>query len=436
MKGLRPTRIQKSCFASPWTSPQDIRAIIPSDMEHLARVISIDSLEQAGKELLSVGVHTGGFEIMAPKAVFKAIKIKDIGVVAANILKQDMLSRGGEVATSSATIDHSEKKTDVILLGTVFQYQSLAERLKSQQFGLPKIGEELLRLIRRDENCPSPILGMEFGKKTYLMGILNVTPDSFSDGGKYIRIEDAVAHAKQMIEDGAYIIDVGGESTRPGAAGISVAEEIKRVGPVIGAIHELPIHKQHRSIISIDTRKASVAEAAIKAGAGMINDVSGLRYDKRMADVAAQHKVPVIIMHSKGEPSTMQNDPRYEDLISEILLFFEESIKIAVKAGVKEDVMILDPGIGFGKTFDHNIEILRRLEEFRCFGRPLCIGVSRKSFIGKITGEEAPKRQDGSLAASVLAISKKVDIIRIHDTDRAANAAMVADAITRQIKRK
>ncbi|MFA5098002.1 MAG: dihydropteroate synthase [Candidatus Margulisiibacteriota bacterium] len=398
-------------------------------MGHLARVISIESLQEARKELLSVGVHAEGLEIMAPKAVFKAIKIKGLGVVAANILKQDMLSRGGDAATSKGTIDHSEDRTDVILLGTVFQYISLAERLKAQQFGLPRLGEEILHLIRIYESLPNSILGLEFGKKTYLMGILNVTPDSFSDGGKYVSTEDALAHAQQMINDGARIIDVGGESTRPGAAAVQEDEEIHRVVPVIKL---LGAGGQNRSIISIDTRKASVAEAAIKAGANMINDVSGLRYDKDMAEVAAKHKVPLIIMHSKGDPSVMQNDPRYEDLISEILLFFEESMAMALKAGVKEDLIILDPGIGFGKTFDHNLEILRRLHEFRCFGRPVCIGVSRKSFIGRITGEEPSKRLESSLAASVLAISKKVDIIRIHDMNQAAKAVAVADAVTRK----
>ena len=400
-------------------------------MSHLARIISIENMDQAEKELLEVGVHSSGLEIMAPKAVFKAIKIKDVSVVAANILKQDMLSRGGEAATSKGTIDHSEEKTDVILLGTVFQYGCLAERLKTQQFGLPRLGQEIETLLERNENRPKPILGMEFGKKTYIMGILNVTPDSFSDGGKYVKTEAAVSHAEQMLKDGAYIIDVGGESTRPGAIGISLDEEINRIGPVIGAIHELPIHKQHKSVISIDTRKSAVADAAIKAGAGMINDVSGLRYDKKMAQVAAGHKVPVIIMHSKGDPSTMQNAPQYKDLISEILSFFEDSMEIAVKAGIKEDLIILDPGIGFGKTLEHNIEILCRLNELQCMGRPLCIGVSRKSFIGKILGGEASQRLEGSAAASVLAISKKVDIIRIHDVEQLSKAAKISDVILR-----
>jgi dihydropteroate synthase len=184
-------------------------------------------------------------------------------------------------------------------------------------------------------------------------------------------------------------------------------------------------------VISIDTRKSSVADAAIKAGAKMINDVSGLRHDKEMARVAAEHKVPVIIMHSKGDPSTMQNDPRYDDLISEILSFFEESMKIAVKAGLKEENIILDPGIGFGKTLEHNIEILRRLDEFRGLGRPVCVGVSRKSFIGKILGEGPSQRLEGSIAASVLAISKKVDIIRIHDAAELSKAAKISDVILR-----
>ncbi|MEK7377155.1 MAG: dihydropteroate synthase [Candidatus Margulisiibacteriota bacterium] len=401
----------------------------------MARIISIENMDQAKKELLELGVHSSGLDIMAPKAVFKAIKIKDVSVVAANILKQDMLSRGGEAATSKGTIDHSEEKTDVILLGTIFQYKSLIERLKTQQFGLPRAGKEIELLLQRNEGQPKPILGMDFGRKTYIMGILNATPDSFSDGGKYVKTEDAVFHAEQMTKDGADIIDVGGESTRPGAQEITVEEEIKRVVPVIKGMIETRLiaspQYDHPTIISIDTRKSSVADAAIKAGAGMINDVSGLRHDQRMARVAAEHKVPMIIMHSKGDPSIMQNDPQYEDLISEILAFFEDSIEIAVKAGVKENVIILDPGIGFCKTLEHNIEILRRLDELRCLGRPLCIGLSKKSFIGKILGGEASQRREGSSAASVLAISKKVDIIRIHDVEQLSKAAKISDVILR-----
>ena len=408
-------------------------------MSYLPRIIRIENIEDAKREMEAIGVHSHGLDIMAPKAVFRAVKIKNISVTAANILKQDMLSRGGEAATSKGTIDHSAQLSDVILFGTLEQYKSLADRLKDQQFKLPEIVREIENVLEVHEKRPPPILGMEFGMRTYIMGILNVTPDSFSDGGIYVDPEKAQARAKEMTLDGADIIDIGGESTRPGAGEIGVEDEIGRTIPVIekivgaGAQYIVPQHASPRPIISIDTRKSVVAEAAVKAGARMINDVSGLRYDAKMAATAASLDVPVIIMHSKGTPDVMQTDPKYEDLISEILQFFEESIRTAASAGVKESNIILDPGIGFGKTTEDNIEIIRRLDEFRCFGRPLCIGVSRKSFIGGILNEKKPeKRDEGTASAVALAISKKVDIIRVHNTGFMRKAALMADAIIRR----
>lgn len=384
-------------------------------------------------------MHAHGLEIMADKSVFRAVKIKDVSVTAANILKQDMLSRGGEAATSKGTIDHSDAKTDLILFGTEHQYKGLIERLKDQQFRLPEIAAQIDWVLKNNSSHPASILGMEFGRKTYIMGILNATPDSFSDGGRFEKPEDAATRAKKMISEGADIIDIGGESTRPGAGEVKIEDEIGRVIPVIRKIveapHATPVQNSSppRPIISIDTRKAAVAEAAINAGARMINDVSGLRYDPKMAEIAAKYITPMIIMHSKGTPDAMQKDPKYEDLISEMLMFFEESIKMAASAGVKETNIILDPGIGFGKRYEDNIEILRRLDEFRCFGRPLCIGTSRKSFIGTALGKPDPAdRETGTCATISLAISKRVDIIRVHNIRMAAEASTMADAITRR----
>ena len=395
-------------------------------MNFLPRIIEINDVDSAIAEMRAIGVHDAGLQIMSAKAVFRAVKIKNVSVTAANILKQDMLSRGGEAATSHGTINHSDDKTDVLLLGTLSQYKEVLDRLKAQQFKLPEISRQIERTLGLSGSFPEPIAGLEFGKKSHIMGVLNVTPDSFSDGGDFNSIESAIKHVNEMIIDGAAIIDVGGESTRPGSKEVPVEEEIIRIVPVIEKIHA-------NALISIDTRKSAVAEAAIKAGAGIINDVSGLRFDKNMAAVAAKHKVPVVIMHSQGDPENMQKAPKYEDLISEILQFFDESMQYAIKEGVKEQNIILDPGIGFGKTVEHNIEILKKLSEFRSFGRPLCIGTSRKSFIGKILGEDDPKKRvEGTLATIVLAISKKVDIIRIHDTKNLNKIVCVADAITRR----
>ncbi len=257
------------------------------------------------------------------------------------------------------------------------------------------------------------------------MGVLNITPDSFSDGGKYYNKRKALSRALQMAAEGADIIDVGGESTRPGARDIGIDEECSRVIPVIEALSrriEVPI--------SIDTRKAAVARFAALAGADIINDVSGLKYDPKMANVAALACSVVIVMHAKGAPRYMQRSPRYRNLIREVKAGLKESIAIALSAGVDRRNIIIDPGIGFGKTIRHNLEILNRLDEFRELGSPICVGVSRKSFIGRILGiPKASDRLSGTIAASVAAIMKGAAILRVHDVREAVEAAIITDSI-------
>lgn len=407
-------------------------------MKFLPRIILIDNISDAVREMALLGVHQDGINIMKNKAVFRAVKIKDVSVTAANILKQDMLSRGGEAATSYETINHAGKTTDVILLGTVAQYQSLFLRLKAQQFKLPLIAGEIEKAINNLESVPAPILGMEFGTRTYVMGILNITPDSFSDGGDFFSPDAALARAKEMIAEGADIIDLGGESTRPGAVPVPADDEIKRIMPVLEKLkdHLNGLAREQgrfKPLISIDTRKAKVADAAIKAGASLVNDTGGLRFDPEMAGVAAKHGCPVVIMHSKGTPDTMQHDPRYDDVIPELLTWFDESITIATEAGIKYENIILDPGIGFGKRFADNIEILRELEEFRTFGRPVLLGTSRKSFLGEISGGKNVRDRDVATGATLaLAIAKKVDIIRIHNILSGKEISAVVDIITRR----
>ncbi|MDP3804330.1 MAG: dihydropteroate synthase, partial [Candidatus Omnitrophota bacterium] len=243
------------------------------------------------------------------------------------------------------------------------------------------------------------------------MGILNVTPDSFSDGGRFFEKDEAVKHAFHMEAEGADIIDVGGESTRPGAEEVSAEEELNRIMPVIDAMA-----REKNILISVDTRKAKVAEAAISAGARLVNDVSGLRFDSRMASVVAKYGVGVIVMHMKGTPKDMQADPIYTDVVEEVIRSLEESISIARRAGISEDKIIIDPGIGFGKTLEHNIEILRRLDELKILNKAICIGVSRKSFIGRLLHlSNAGDRLPGTIAANVIAIMKGANILRVHD---------------------
>jgi len=267
----------------------------------------------------------------------------------------------------------------------------------------------------------------DFSQRTYIMGILNITPDSFSDGGLFFDKEAAVEQALRMQEDGADIIDIGGESTRPGAEKVSVQEEIKRVVPVIKAIA-----RRVNLPISIDTYKSAVAEAALKAGASMVNDISGLRFDPKMAKVAAKHKVPVVIMHIKGTPVNMQKNPSYESLIPEIADYLYEGIVIAREAGIPDDMIILDPGIGFGKTVAHNLEIIKSLNEFAGFEKPILLGHSRKSFIGKILGDlSVSERLEGTAAAAAIGIFNGANIIRVHDVAEMSRVAKIADRIKR-----
>ncbi len=265
----------------------------------------------------------------------------------------------------------------------------------------------------------------DFSQKTYVMGILNITPDSFSDGGKFFERTSAIRRALQMAEEGADIIDIGGESTRPGSEPIPIEEELKRTIPLIEFLV-----KKINIPISIDTYKSEVAKKALDAGASMVNDISGLRFDSLMKSVVAQYKVPVVIMHIKGKPKDMQQNPVYEDLISEILTYLKESIDMAITAGISQDKIIIDPGIGFGKTFEHNLEIIHNLQKFAVLGKPILIGPSRKAFIGKILGDIPPgERLEGTAATVAISIMNGANIIRVHDVREMARVAKVAYAI-------
>ncbi|MGQ9570412.1 MAG: dihydropteroate synthase [Thermodesulfovibrionales bacterium] len=268
----------------------------------------------------------------------------------------------------------------------------------------------------------------DFSKKTCIMGILNATPDSFSDGGLYLDKSSAIERAYQIAEEGADIIDIGGESTRPGSEPITVQEELRRTIPFIEAIS-----KNIKIPISIDTYKSEVAKVALDAGASMVNDISGLRFDPKMPEIVSEYKVPVVIMHIKGTPKDMQTNPFYEALIPEIMDYFRMGIKIATQAGISEDKIIIDPGIGFGKTFEHNLEIINNLQEFTLFRKPILIGPSRKAFIGKILGD-APisERLEGTSAVVAISILKGANIIRVHDVKEMVKVAKVTDAIKRE----
>jgi dihydropteroate synthase len=255
------------------------------------------------------------------------------------------------------------------------------------------------------------------------MGVLNVTPDSFSDGGAFLDPAAAVAHARRMAAEGADLIDVGGESTRPGAEPVSTEEELRRVMPVVEQLVSEAV-----APLSVDTSKAAVAVAAMEAGAVLVNDVSALRGDPGMAAVVAGAGAEVCLMHMQGDPRTMQDDPHYEDVVSEVKAFLEERLGFAVAQGIREERVWLDPGIGFGKTLEHNLDLLRRLDEIVALGRPVVVGVSRKRFIGTLTGRAERDRVAGSLAANVLAFERGAHMFRVHDVSETCEALTVAAA--------
>jgi dihydropteroate synthase len=261
-----------------------------------------------------------------------------------------------------------------------------------------------------------------------LMGVVNVTPDSFSDGGAFDDPVAAVLHARRLVAEGARIVDVGGESTRPGADPVPVGEELRRVLPTIEGVAGLGLPVQ----LSIDTMKLQVAEAAVAAGASYVNDVTAFRHDPDLAGFVADRGLDCCLMHMLGEPRTMQADPRYDDVVSDVKAFLEERMAFAIAAGVPEERIQLDPGIGFGKTVEHNLELLRRLDEIVALGRPVVVGTSRKSFIGKLTGRDVTERVYGTVATCVLALERGARVFRVHDVAAVADALAVTAATFRQ----
>ena len=265
---------------------------------------------------------------------------------------------------------------------------------------------------------------LDYARRTLVMGILNITPDSFYDGGRRIDPNRAIADGAAMVEAGAEVIDIGGESTRPGARPVSEDEEIERVLPVVRGLR-----RQVRIPISIDTYKSTVARHALDAGADIVNDISALRFDPDMVSLVAEEQVPVVLMHMQGTPRTMQSEPRYDDVVGEVRDFLAARLDEAMEKGVAAEAIIIDPGIGFGKTLEHNLALLRGLPVLAALGQPILVGASRKTFIGKILAVEPEERLEGSLAAAVAAVLAGANIIRAHDVRETLRAVRIADAI-------
>ncbi len=268
---------------------------------------------------------------------------------------------------------------------------------------------------------------LELGKRTLVMGIVNVTPDSFSDGGRFLNSEKAIEHAKLLANQGADIIDIGGESTRPGSESVTLEEEKRRVIPVIEGISE-----EISIPISIDACKSEVAKTALDKGASMINDISAMRFDSKIVDVALEHNAPIILMHMKGTPKNMQLNPSYTSVMGEIKEFLRDRVKFAISKGMERDSIIIDPGIGFGKTTEHNYEIIRNLRELKELDLPVLIGPSRKSFIGNTLGLEVDDRLEGTLATITMCVMNGADMVRVHDVKEVLRAVRMTDAIYRK----
>ncbi len=367
-----------------------------------------------------MGVEKRGIEIMAPKSQFFLLHAQDIDPRAANIVKQEFLSAGGEVAVPWGSLELSEKKSEIMMMGTKNQFDRVKKKLREQPFDLHILADEIEDTIDNYLNPTKSIFGKE---NCQIMGILNVTPDSFFDGGNYSDKNKAIERGIQLAEEGADVIDIGGESTRPGSERISAEKELENILPVIeelAPLIDVPI--------SVDTYKPKVAEEAINSGAEMINDVFGLRTDE-MAETIAKLDVPIAIMHMQGTPKNMQDNPEYDDVVSDICSYFHERIKYALDSGVKRENIILDPGIGFGKKLEHNLEILNRLDEFTSLGCPLLLGASRKSFLGQILEKEAEERLYGSLAVAAKAVKKGVSILRVHDVKETLDVVKTIEAV-------
>lgn len=377
------------------------------------------------KRFEQIGVHPVGIDIMTRKFNFYVFYITSLSPIECNVLKQEALSSGAEAAVPKSAVECKIKSGDVLLAGTEKELRLLSQKLMLEPFFLKEIGKEIEYFLN-EKNRPILRIAnnktLTFDERPLIMGILNVTPDSFSDGGKYFSTEKAIEHGIRLSEEGADIIDVGGESTRPGSYGISVKEELKRVVPVIKSLS-----KRIKIPISIDTTKSEVAKVALDNGASIINDISGLRFDKHIAKIAANYKSGLILMHTRGRPRVMQKgEIKYNNLVLEITKYLERSIEIALDAGVNFENIAIDPGIGFGKKPEHNIQIIRDINAFRSLKRPVLIGASRKSFLGHITGREVEQREDATTAIHTLLALEGVDILRVHNVRATVDAIKVS----------
>ena len=385
----------------------------------MARVLATRSPLELAHELKLVGLE------VPPERYFgRVLRVECPSHQAASTLEREMRRQGGLGVW---------RGWSVVLCGTEAQLEALVRHLPDAGAALSEVAQAIERALAWYDRTPPGELRcgshrLPLGERTLVMGVLNLTPDSFSGDGLGADVQAALKRAKRMVADGADLLDVGGESTRPGAEEVAEEEELARVVPAIAQIS-----KELLVPISIDTYKAGVARAALEAGATMINDISGLRFDPGMAALAAEAGVPVVVMHIQGTPRDMQANPQYHNLLGEISDCLRQSVELAEAAGVPRDQVVVDPGIGFGKTLEHNLEILRRLRELRSLGQPVLVGTSRKSFIGKLLDLPADQRLEGTGASVAAAIANGADLVRVHDVREMARVVRISDAIFRGV---
>jgi dihydropteroate synthase len=397
-------------------------------VKYNVRVVASSRGRYIAGEIASCGVKKSRVEDAVSDTEHFTIKLESVPAPECIILKYRMLEAGGTLFFSESVLEKGAQFSDSIVTGSRRQFRVLRESLQNDPFDLPSLGRDILEVIEhfcRDSFVISyPGGSLTLAHRPFLVGVINVTPDSFSDGGDFLSPERAIEHGLALAEEGADILDIGGESTRPGAQPVEAAEELRRVIPVISALSE-----KCSVPLSIDTYKAEVAVEAIAAGAKMVNDITGLFGHSAMAEVVAEQKVPVVLMHIKGTPEDMQVSPKYKDLISEIIARLRQSLERAKSCGIDFEKTIIDPGIGFGKTAGHNLEILNRLDEFRSLGRPVMVGTSRKSFIGQILGVPPKERILGTAVSSAVAILKGAKLLRVHDVRETKQVLKVTNAI-------
>ena len=391
--------------------------------------INQELLEEA---IAEIGAHPASRPIFAHKSRILPFKLTQVRAPAANILKQELLAAGGDAVVPAGCILNADKYVEVLLLGTLKQYKLLLKKLEQMQyFGLKQVAEELALAVAAELEPSVLKTTLADGRiLTYdrmcIMGILNITPDSFYAGSRVPMLDDVVARAGLMLEHGAGILDIGGESTRPGSDSVDGEEERKRVLPVIEALRKA----YPEAVLSIDTYRADTAEAALAAGADIINDISAMEADARMADVVVRTKAPIILMHMRGTPKNMQQNCQYQDVVQEVAVYLAERAQLLRERGMGSDKIILDPGIGFAKNVEQNLRLMRDLHMLTSFGYPVLLAASRKSTIGAVLGGvPAEERLEGTIATSLQAVQAGAQMVRVHDVLANVRAIRMLEAI-------